>query len=580
MPLRAAAWWLGKAATLHSFVFSTLVAIFICIGVFFTYAAVMAWEASDDRQRSYEAVLVLERLMVAACDAETGQRGYLLAGGRSYLEPYERALRELGALLEQTRAFVPFPHDMVDRLGSDIDAKCAELAETIRLRDAGDQARALAIVRTGRGKHLMGAIRRDINTLIAAETARLRRSDARLRVGIRLAVGGGSAGVVVFCWLMVWLTLRNRRDEQLRRATEQYAQAAEEKFIRVVEMAPNAVIIAGRDGIINFWNRAATSMFQADMLGRRLVEIMPERYRARYAQWFEFANRSGKLRAPGREYQMEALRLDGSEFSVELSVDRVDVAGEPLYVAIMRDVTERYRVLAELERSNEELEQFAYVASHDLQEPLRMVVQYLGRLRDKYGDQFDAQGLKYLNYAVDGGMRMRRLIEDLLVYARVTTKARPVEPVNTGDLVDVVIADVAALAGVEHGSVDVVTDMPVVDADPSQLRQVFMNLIANALKFHAPGASPEVKVSAAADDGFWRFSIADNGIGIDPIAGRRLFMLFTRLHARDEYAGTGIGLAICKKIVLRHEGRIWFESTPGQGTTFHFTLPREVKDRP
>jgi light-regulated signal transduction histidine kinase (bacteriophytochrome) len=316
------------------------------------------------------------------------------------------------------------------------------------------------------------------------------------------------------------------------------------------------------------------------MLGRRLVEIMPERYRARHIQWFELANRSGKLRAPGREYQMEAIRRDGSEFAVELSVDRVDVAGEPLYVAILRDVTERHRVLAELERSNEELEQFAYVASHDLQEPLRMVVQYLNRLKDKYGDQFDTQGLKYLNYAVDGGMRMRRLIEDLLVYARVTTKARPVEPVDTGDLVNMVIDDVAALAGVEHGRVQVVTDMPVVDADPSQLRQVFMNLIANALKFHAPGASPEVKVSAAAEDGFWRFSIADNGIGIDPVAGRRLFMLFTRLHARDEYAGTGIGLAICKKIVLRHEGRIWFESTPGQGTTFHFTLPREVKDRP
>jgi len=224
----------------------------------------------------------------------------------------------------------------------------------------------------------------------------------------------------------------------------------------------------------------------------------------------------------------------------------------------------------DLARSNAELEQFAYVASHDLQEPLRMVSSYTQLLEQRYHAQLDDKGKKYIYYAVDGAVRMQRLITDLLAYSRVGSRAQPLASTDAHSALGEALRNLAATI-TESQAVVMNDDLPMVVADRSQLVQLFQNLIGNAIKFHGE-KPPVVYVSAERQDQQWRFCVRDNGIGIDPRHFERIFVIFQRLHSRDEYPGTGIGLAMCRRIIERHGGRLWVESAPGAGSSFFFTL--------
>jgi light-regulated signal transduction histidine kinase (bacteriophytochrome) len=288
------------------------------------------------------------------------------------------------------------------------------------------------------------------------------------------------------------------------------------------------------------------------------------------------------------------VRADGSALWVHLTVVAIRDAGGRVTrrIATIEDVSERKRAevalgeanrrkdefVAELARSNEELERFAYVASHDLQEPLRTVASFTQLLARRYRDKLDSEANEFIHFTLDAVARMQALIDALLALSRVGTHGRPLQPTRSEDTLTDALRD---LSGQIHKTGAAVTHdpLPTVMADPVQLGQVFRNLLSNALKFRSE-QPPRIHVSARQEHDHWIFSMADNGIGISEEHFERIFVIFLRLHTRQEFPGTGLGLAMCKKIVERHGGRIWVESTPQRGSVFHFSLPVAAASEP
>jgi two-component system, chemotaxis family, sensor kinase Cph1 len=281
-----------------------------------------------------------------------------------------------------------------------------------------------------------------------------------------------------------------------------------------------------------------------------------------------------RVAADPRVTHFERTRADG----VILEGHRHPMPGGG-FVTTYSDVTEQRRAekqLAEhardLERSNSELEQFAYVASHDLQEPLRMVASYCQLLHRRYKGKLDQDADEFIGFAVEGATRMQRMINELLNYSRVGRKSAGFAPVEAGAAVEAALGGLAA-AIEESGAVVTVGELPQVVGEALLLQQLFQNLVGNALKFRRDDAAPEIEIAAERGDGAWQFSVRDNGIGIESEYAERIFLLFQRLHERTKYPGTGIGLALCKKVVEHHGGRIWVDSEPGAGSVFKFTIP-------
>jgi PAS domain S-box-containing protein len=366
------------------------------------------------------------------------------------------------------------------------------------------------------------------------------------------------------------------RDATQTEELEHELRAAEDRFRAVTESTSReAILTADARGRITFANAAARSMFgweAHELLGQPFTILVPTRHRDAHRSRMRSAVITGEPGVFGNTVEVKGVRRDGTEFPIEVSLGSWERGGRRSYTAIMRDVTERREMLRDLERSNAELAQFAYVASHDLSEPLRMISSYLQLLRRRHGDKLDGEAEEFVGRAIDGATRMRALIADLLAYSRAGRSERPSEPVDLGALV----ASVAAtIASVESDPPPVIEagDLPTVPGDPAQLEQLIQNLLSNAVKFVAPGTVPHVTVTAQREGAAWRLAIDDNGIGIEPRHAERIFGMFQRLHTREAFPGTGIGLAIARKVVDHHGGRIWVEPRPEGGTRFAFTLP-------
>jgi PAS domain S-box-containing protein len=411
------------------------------------------------------------------------------------------------------------------------------------------------------------------------------------------------------------------RTEQAQARNEQAIYASELRYRRLFETAQDGILIldAGTGQVVdaNPFMKDLLGYSQEEFLGRKLWEIGPFKGEDASKSAFVELQVNDRLHYEGLPLETK----DGRRVEVEFISSAYLVDKTRLIQCNIRDITERMRVNkelafqveekgkradelalineerliankelafqveekgkradelimvnAELARSNAELEQFAYVATHDLQEPLRAVASCVQLLQKRYEGQLDERADEFIKHAVDGTKRMQTLINDLLAYSRISTHAKQFANTNCEMVLQEALANLAVAIG-ESGA-DVTQDaLPKVSGDSTQLTQLFQNLIGNALKFRGDRPS-KIHIGVALQENEWLFSVADNGIGMEPQYYERVFMVFQRLHTRKKYLGTGIGLAICKKVVERHGGRIWVESKPGEGSTFCFTIPQ------
>lgn len=416
----------------------------------------------------------LDHLLIVALDAETGQRGFIITGDDSYLQPYrdsaETIRRDVQELRQTTSDNSTQQHNL-DRLEPLLAARLAELRDRIALRKQQGLAPGTRSVQEDAGKQTMDQIRAVLGDMTEEEH--------RLRA-LRMKEADISA----------------RRSE--------------------------SVILIG------------------NTLG------------------FLFLFLAGLM-----IYQEMARRRSAEEKVRELNADLED--------RVARRTAELNERTQDLARSNSELQQFAYVASHDLQEPLRMVASFTQLLARRYNDKLGDDAREFIHYAVDGATRLQTLISDLLSYSRVGTHAKPLELTRCDEVLDRVLLNLK-LAVRDAGAIITRDPLPLVMADEVQLGQLFQNLLTNAMKFRGEN-SPRIHISSVQQGALWKISVRDNGIGIALEHADRIWVIFQRLHTKTEYAGTGIGLAICKKIAERHGGTISVEPSPGGGSTFTFTIP-------
>lgn len=449
--------------------------ILVSLNVLFYWSFINQKQTTERVAKSRVILQKLESLLSTVKDAETGQRGYLLTGQTSYLEPHNSAVKKLKPQIEELQKLTradPDQQQHLTTLNPLITQKLAELQKTIDLRQNQGLDAALSGVLTNEGQQLMDRIRDTIHQMQQDQNEQLQtwlkhREKAAIRGQLTFSAGI-LLSLVGFC--LVYRAIQQETRERK----------------------------------------------QAEVLLKQLNEELEARVQERTAQL--------------------------KEVNVNL-----------LY-------------------SNRELEQFAYVASHDLQEPLRAVNSYAQLLVRKYQGNLDAKADKYLGYIMEGATRMQQLINDLLEFSRVGTRGKELQPTDCESLLSQVLENLQVAIAQSQAQVTH-APLPTVMGDKIQLIQLFQNLISNAIKFRRE-EPPSVHISAAPLENEWVFSIRDNGIGMEPEYFERIFVIFQRLHSRVEYPGTGIGLAVCKKIVERHGGRIWVESQLGVGTTFHFTLPK------
>jgi PAS domain S-box-containing protein len=379
--------------------------------------------------------------------------------------------------------------------------------------------------------------------------------------------------------LAEWLAAQCARIQETLRLQEELVRLA-----AIVESSDDAILSKDLNGTIRTWNAGAERLFgyrAEEVIGQPITLLLPPERIHEEQQILD------RLLSGQRVEHMETVRVtkDGRPIDVSVTVSPLKDRDGQIFGAskIVRDITERkraegalQRIADDLARSNKDLEQFAYVASHDLREPLRMVTGFMSLLKDHCQGKLDAKADEYIGFASDAASRMQGLIDDLLAYSR-AGRGEMTERAEIGAVLDGVLRTLTVSIE-ESGAVITHDCLPTVTFNPVELTQVLQNLIGNALTFRGE-RKPEIHVGAQRQPGGWLLTVRDNGIGIDPQFSDRIFLIFQRLHTREQYPGTGIGLAICKKVVERHGGRIWVESQPAMGSTFCFTIPDQEKER-
>ena len=566
---------------------------------FLSYQDWTAYQRSAPQVQHSRALLQqIEDTLTSIRDAESGQRGFVLTGDPEYLDAYDASVAALPAELARLRAAVadePALRVRVATLGDLIAEKVSELKETVALRRSEGFKAALRVVETNRGKHAMDDIRKigvDLqNEVYAGLTQGIReRQQQGNRTRLTTALGAGA----LFAFLLLATFDIGRATAERDRlivdleAANNRTTASRDLLHTTLTSIGDAVIATDAAGKVTFLNVVAenlTGWTQKEAQGCNLQDVLSlvnEETRQAVESPVDKALRDGVI--VGLANHTVLISRDGVERPIDDSAAPIrNPQGEIVgVVLVFRDVTERraaeeqlHRLNRDLRRTNQDLQQFSYAASHDLKEPLRTVSNYLQLIRGRYsGKVLDEEAGQLFDVAVAGAQRMHALVEALLEYSRAGEVAdATLEPVPVGKVVGNVITNLQSAIS-EAGADVLLGPLPVVTANPLYLTQVFENLIGNALKYRSE-QPPRISVTAAEGARDWVFSVEDNGIGIPAEYQAQIFGIFKRLHG-DEYPGTGIGLATCKKIVDRHGGTIWVESESGKGSRFSFTLPRSA----
>ncbi|MCB0194731.1 MAG: PAS domain S-box protein [Anaerolineae bacterium] len=405
---------------------------------------------------------------------------------------------------------------------------------------------------------------------------------------------GGTS--LLFMSLIIWqgFSLHYRAIEREKAAAEknhlfEQVQKAEEKFRTILETAPDAMVIVDQNGRIVLVNVQTETIFgyEREALINQPVEILiPYQLRDHHVQYRRLFSSAPRVRPMGADIDLLGLRCDGIEFPVEVSLSPLETAEGHLITATIRDITEKKKIADQLqrnniklteqaealERSNMELQQFAYAASHDLQAPLRNISGFMKLLQQNYRGKLDKQTDERIDRAIGSTRQLETVIQDILAYSRVDARPRPFEIVSLSEIFDELVTMLAETIQDAHARVTR-DNLPTVMGDRSQLTQVLQNLISNGLKYQN-SLPPKIHVSAKKNKDTWLIAVQDNGIGIAPEDHPRIFEIFERLHTPQEHPGSGIGLAICRRVIQRHNGKIWVESELNRGSTFYFTLPQ------
>ncbi|HTB16746.1 MAG TPA: CHASE3 domain-containing protein [Bryobacteraceae bacterium] len=569
----------------------------------FSYQDWTAFQRSAPQVQHSRALLQqIEQTLSSIKDAETGQRGFVITGNPEYLEVYSAAVAALPGQLNELRALAandPAQRVRVATLNDLIAEKLSELKETVALRQNEGFKAALSEVETNRGKHTMDDIRKigaDLqNEVYTGLTQGIRE---RQQQGDRTRVTTAFGAAVLFAFLLLATfdigratAERDRLIVDLGVANDR-TTASRDLLHTTLTSIGDAVIATDEAGRVTFMNGVAeqlTGWTQAQAQGmplQNVLAIVNEETRRPVESPVDKALREGVI--VGLANHTVLISRDGGELPIDDSAAPIrNAQGKVIgVVLVFRDVTERqkseqqlHRLNHDLRRTNQDLQQFSYAASHDLKEPLRTVTNYLQLIRSRYsGKTLDEEAGQLFDVAVAGAQRMHALVEALLEYSRSgEVSDGTLEPVPVDKVVGEVITNLQSSIA-ETGADVSLGPLPVVTANPLYLTQVFENLVGNALKYRSE-RPPQISITAAEGPADWVFCVEDNGIGIPAEYQAQIFGIFKRLHG-DEYPGTGIGLATCKKIVDRHGGTIWVESEPGRGSRFSFTLPRNAAPVP
>ena len=519
--------------------FSAALPLMAIMGVVSFYSISSLVDASANADHTYQVIDGLERMVSRLKDAETGQRGFIITGEDRYLEPFSTGIAGVERELRDVRALTydnSFQQKKLDIIEPLIQLRMEKLTEAIKLRrEVGLESALGKISQWDSGKHVMDALLSQAAAMEAEERRLLEdRADKTASTGAtaKMTIVAGSYLSIILFGIIAFFLSRSI-STPLSRLEAAVWDIGQGDLTTRVQVNSNDEI----GGLGTSFNRMAEGLQQA-------------------VSTFEISNLELKQEVSERRQAEEEARS----------------------------------LAATLEVSNRDLQDFASVASHDLQEPLRKILAFGDRLNSRYGDTLGEQGKDYLHRMMDASQRMRDLIDDLLTLSRVTSQGNPNVPVDLAAVAEQVLADLEVAIEKSGGRLEV-GDLPTIEADPTQMRQLLQNLISNALKFQKPGEPPFVKIKSqlfedyleddtgsAHAEKMLELTVEDTGIGFDESYGDRIFKVFQRLHGRNEYAGTGLGLAVCRKIVERHNGTITAKSKPDQGAKFIVTLPLRLPE--